>query len=120
MKLLVIDDNDRMRRTIKSVVEDLADEFVECADGSEALKLYETHRPDWVTMDIRMKQMDGLEATRQIVRSFPNANIVIVSELDDCGLRESARSAGATEYVVKRELFDLRKILKNNEQKLTE
>lgn len=115
MKLLVVDDNSRMRRTIKSVVEDLADELFECADGSEALQLYEQHRPDWVTMDLRMKHLDGIETTRKIRAVYPNAQIVIVTEYDDADMREDARRAGAKFYVVKRELFDLRKILDSNQ-----
>jgi CheY-like chemotaxis protein len=115
MKLLVVDDNDRMRRTIKSVVEDLADELFECSDGLDALRMYEQHRPDWVTMDIRMKLTDGLETTRRIRAAYPNAKIVIVTEYDDFDLREDARRAGAGYYVIKRELFDLRKILDSNQ-----
>jgi two-component system, NtrC family, response regulator HydG len=111
MRLLIVDNNERMRRTIKSVVEDITDEFYECEDGAEALSLYEIHRPDWVLMDIRMGGMDGLDATRQIKASFPKARVVIVTEYDDAAMREDARHAGANEYVTKRELFDLRKIL---------
>jgi two-component system, chemotaxis family, chemotaxis protein CheY len=111
MKVLVVDDNERMRRTIKSVVEDISDEYLECDDGADALRLYELNRPDWVTMDLRMKNVGGLEATRQIKEHFPEANVVIVTEFDDAELRKDAEQAGASGYVVKRELFDLRKIL---------
>lgn len=115
MKLLVVDDNQRMRRTIKSVVEDITDELFECEDGVEAMRCYELYRPDWVTMDIRMKQMDGIEATRKIKAVYPQANVVIVSEYDDPALREDARRAGANGYIIKRRLFDLRKILDSNQ-----
>lgn len=114
MKILVVDDNKRMRRTIKSVVDDLSDEFFECENGEDALRFYELCRPDWVTMDIQMKQMDGFEATRRIRKFFPHAKIVIVSDYDDAALRENARQAGASAYVSKRELFDLREILSRN------
>lgn len=111
MKLLVVDDNARMRRTIKSVVEDLADAIFECTDGTEAVQSYELNRPDWVTMDVRMKETDGIAATREIKAAFPFARIIIVSEYDEPALREDAKLAGASDFISKRQLFDLRDIL---------
>jgi CheY-like chemotaxis protein len=114
MKLLIVEDNERMRRTIKNIVEDLADELYECDDGADALAMYGLHRPDWVFMDIRMGEVDGIAATRQILSSFPRAKIVIVTEYDDTELQADARQAGARGYVVKRRLFELRQILVDN------
>jgi CheY-like chemotaxis protein len=100
-----------MRLMIKSVIGDLAAETHECSDGVEALPAYALHRPDWVLMDVRMKEMDGLCATRQIKSVFPEANIMIVTDYDDDMLREEARLAGACAYVVKENLQDMRRIL---------
>ena len=111
MKLLIIDDNQEMRQEIKYLVGDIADEIHECCDGSDALAAYERHRPDWVLMDIVMKQMDGLEATRLIKSFHPEAKIVIVTSYDDNDLKKAARSAGAYEYVLKENLLDLRRVL---------
>ena len=55
--------------------------------------------------------MDGISATRQLVAAHPEARVIIVTNYDDAGLRESARSAGACEYVVKEELIEIRRIL---------
>ena len=111
MKLLIIDDNQEMRQEIKYLVADFADEIHECGDGSDALTAYERHRPDWVLMDIVMKQVDGLEATRLIKSFWPEAKIVIVTSYDDNDLKKAARSAGAYEYVLKDNLLDLRRVL---------
>ena len=111
MKILIVDDNQQMRRTIKSFVIDLAAVVYECADGDEALAAYELRRPDWVLMDIEMKRMDGISATRQIKSQFPGARVMIVSNYDDPDLREAARQAGACEYVVKENLLNVRRIL---------
>jgi NarL family two-component system response regulator LiaR len=108
IKLMIADDNEQMRRTIRSMVSDLVEELYECEDGAEAVALYAEHRPDWVLMDLRMKEMDGLEATRRITTSFPQARIVIVTDHDDPELREAARLAGACQYINKRRLVDLR------------
>jgi CheY-like chemotaxis protein len=111
MDLLIVEDNDQMRRMIVRSVHDLAEHTWECSDGAEALPAYTRHRPDWVLMDLRMKQMDGISATRQIKASYPEANIMIVTDHDDPDLREAAREAGACEYVTKENLLDLRRIL---------
>jgi CheY-like chemotaxis protein len=111
MNLMIVDDNEQMRRIIRSIISDLVEELYECEDGEQAVALYAERRPDWVVMDIRMKEMDGLEATRRIIARFPQARIVIVTDYDDRELREAAREAGACQYINKRRLFDLRLLL---------
>ena len=111
MSLLIIDDNQQMRRLISSLVSDLASVIVECSDGAEALEAYTLHRPDWVLMDIRMKQTDGIAATREIKAAHPEARVCIVTDYDDPMLRAAARSAGACDYVLKDNLIEVRRVL---------
>ena len=114
MKLLIVEDNTEMRRLIRSMVEDLAEDIRECSDGDQALAAFTDQRPDWVLMDIKMSGMDGLAATRQIISADPTAKVMIVTDYDDLQLREAAREAGASEYVVKENLADARRILQSH------
>lgn len=100
-----------MRRTIRLVVQDLAREISECADGAQALAVYAERLPDWVLMDIRMKETDGLTAIRQIKAVFPEARIIVVTVCQGDDMREAARLAGACAYVVKDNLLELRQLL---------
>ena len=111
INLLIVDDSDRMRRMIKSLIKGVLAEVYECSDGSQALEAYTAHHPDWVLMDIEMKDVDGINATRQIMTTFPEARIVIVSNYDSEELREAASAAGACGYVVKENLIELRRLL---------
>lgn len=108
MKILIVDDNTKMRQLIKSLIGDLADEFFECEDGISARAAYAAHQPDFTLMDYEMKQMDGVTATREIKASFPEARIIMVSTYKDQGYRDAAQAAGACAYVVKEDLFELR------------
>jgi CheY-like chemotaxis protein len=111
MRLLIVEDNYQMRRLIKSIVASLADEVLECGDGSEALEAYLKHRPDWVLMDVEMPTLDGISATLEIKNAVPDARIVIVTEHDSPDLREEASDAGASWYVLKDSLWRLPEIL---------
>ena len=113
MKLLIVEDNAEMRRLIISIVGDLADSIVECEDGAEALVCYAEFQPDLVLMDIKMAQVDGITASRQIIAAFPNARICIVTDYSDRETRETARNAGVADYVTKEHLFELRTIIGN-------
>jgi CheY-like chemotaxis protein len=113
MNLLIVEDNGEMRRLIKSLVEDLAEYICECSDGAQALANFNALRPDWVLMDLKMSEMDGLTATRLIKSADAAAKIIIVTDYDDAQLREAARVAGACEYVVKENLPDLRRLLES-------
>ncbi len=111
MKILIADDDARMRQMLKQLIAGLAIEVCEASDGTEAVALYAAQRPDWVFMDWRMKPMDGLHATAQIKARFPEAQIVIVSQYDDAELRTEAARAGACAYVLKENLQQLPEIV---------
>ena len=111
MNLLIVEDNEVTRNLLRRMVAGLASVIYECSDGAEALAAYAAHQPAWVLMDIRMKRMDGLQATRQIKAAFPSARVIIVTNYDDADSREAAREAGACEYVLKENLLDLVRIL---------
>ena len=75
--------------------------------------LYCVHRPDVVLMDIAMRG-DGIMATRRIKEVHPEARIVIVANHDEPDLREAATHAGASGYVLKTNLLELRTWLEHS------
>ena len=111
MKVLMVEDNPSMRSMIRRILAGITDEISECDDGAAACSLYGELRPDWVLMDIELGQVNGITATRRIKADYPEARVVIVTNYDDKQLRETARIAGACEYVLKEDLFDLKRIL---------
>jgi DNA-binding NarL/FixJ family response regulator len=111
MNILIVDNSSRMRRTIRSLVSGLVHEVFECEDGSQALAAYRTHRPDWVLMDIGLKDVDGILVTGNLIAAFPEARVVIVTDYDDVKLRQAAQNAGACAYVLKQDLFELRALM---------
>jgi CheY-like chemotaxis protein len=114
MKLLIVEDNPEMRRMLRRIVIGLAADVTECEDGSTALAAYAQAQPDWVLMDIEMKAMDGITATRQIVAAWPQARVVIVTSHDHQELRNAAEAAGACGYVLKENLLELRQRLQDD------
>ncbi len=111
MKLLLVEDSVKVRELTKSLFDGIEIEFVDCADGNEALAAYREHQPDWVLMDIQMPGMDGLTATRHITTAFPKARVLIVTQFDGQHLRSAASQAGARGYVLKEHLYQVRDIL---------
>ncbi len=105
MKIMIVDDHRGMREMLKSLFDSADHQVLFCTDGSEAKAAYEEHRPEWVLMDIAMKELDGITATRQIKNSHPEARVVIVSEHVNPRLRQMATEAGACGFVPKDNLF---------------
>lgn len=107
MTILIVDDNAGVRRLLRSAIDQLGANVWDCSDGSDALNCYERHHPDVVLMDLSMPVLDGISATRQILRSDPSAKVIIVTDYDDDDLRKAARQAGSSGYALKRNLLDL-------------
>jgi two-component system response regulator DegU len=111
MKVLIVDDSSPMRRMMRQFLPSNAGEICECEDGIDALEYYERFLPDWVLMDWEMKQMNGLEATKQIISKFPEAKILLVTQYNDRELRAAASEAGVCGFVLKEDLAELRRLL---------
>jgi len=106
IKVLVVDDHAIMRDGIRALLSLDSDiEIIgEAGDGREAIKKAEELSPDVIIMDIAMPEMDGLEATRRILKQNPKARIIILSQYDDREYVLSAIKAGSAGYVPKRAL----------------
>lgn len=113
MTILLVDDNDRIRQTIKGILSASGVQFIECTDGSTAIESYRQYRPDWVLMDIMMPKLNGFKTTKSITSEFPQARIIILTNYDDKEFREAARQAGAQEYLLKENLTHLRSLCLN-------
>lgn len=114
MKLLLVDDNDKIREMMRNMYSAHFDEVIECSDGTEALAAFNHSIPDWVIMDIRMKEMDGIEATEKIIVSHPKAKIIVVSQYNDESTIEAAKAAGAVEFVSKENLSNVIEFISNH------
>lgn len=102
LRVMVVDDSPIIARKISMMMEMLGYQVVKTAEnGLEAIAAYREHRPDLVTMDITMPEMDGIEATRFIRREFPDANIVMVTSHGQEKMVLDALKAGAKGYVLK-------------------
>ena len=107
MKVLIVDDNEKIRELVREYLPSSVEQIYECADGSEAFALYERHLPDWVLMDINMKDVDGITATRQIIAAYPKAHVMMVTDYQEEELRKAAFEAGASQYIVKENLLSI-------------
>lgn len=111
MNILIVEDNALMRAMIRETISEFADVITECQDGDEAFAAYQTDLPQWVLMDIQMPRVDGFTASRQIKSSYPNAHICIVTDYSDARMRRAAEEVGATAFVLKENLEELRRLL---------
>jgi CheY-like chemotaxis protein len=109
--ILIVDDNNNVRRMIRSLIEEIDADVIEAADGGSAIEAFEQQRPEWVLMDVNMHPVDGLTAMRTILEKHPCAQIVIVSQHQDARTRATALSMGAYAFVGKGNLMELRELV---------
>ena len=101
-RILITDDTAFMRMTLRNVLAKNGYEIVgEAEDGLQAVEKYAEMKPDLVTMDITMPNMDGITAIKKIMESDPSAKIVVVSAMGQKALVIEALNSGAKDFIVK-------------------
>jgi DNA-binding NarL/FixJ family response regulator len=108
IRVLVADDHPLMRESMVALLASQEDLEVvgQAASGVEVLELVATLAPDVIVMDVRMPEMDGIEATRRLTASGAPARVVGVSAEAHDTVRERLVQAGATTLVSKEDLFE--------------
>lgn len=101
-KILIVDDAAFMRMMIKDILTKNGFDVVgEAADGAQAIEKYKEHKPDLVTMDITMPEVDGITALKEIKNLDPDAKIIMCSAMGQQAMVIDAIQAGAKDFIVK-------------------
>ncbi|HHU92561.1 MAG TPA: response regulator [Halanaerobiaceae bacterium] len=100
-RVLIVDDAAFMRLNLKNILKDNYEIAGEAENGQEAVEMYQELKPDFVTMDITMPIMDGLEAIKAIKDFDPEANIIVCSAMGQQKMIIKAIEAGAKDFIVK-------------------
>jgi DNA-binding NarL/FixJ family response regulator len=104
VRVLLVDDDDLMRAGLKAVLSsDSTIEVVgEASDGRAAVERTHTLRPDLVLMDVRMPDLDGISATREVLAVSPEVKVVILTTFEEDDYIFGALNAGASGFLLKR------------------
>ena len=103
MNIIIVDDDSLVSLSLKTILEAAGDVNVLAIgnDGKDAIELYEIHKPDVLLMDIRMKEITGLEAASHILSSHPDAKILLLTTFSDDEYIIKAIQIGAKGYILK-------------------
>ena len=105
-RILLVDDHHVVRRGVAGVIEDARPEWEVCGEastGREAVAAAASLKPDVVVMDISMPDMNGLEATREILKNNPGTEVLILSVHESDQIVHDVLAAGARGYILKQD-----------------
>lgn len=101
-KLMIVDDSALVRARIQNEYDqDVFNVVCEAKDGRDAIRLFEEHRPDVVTMDLTMPNVDGIETIETLIALNPKVQILVISALKDNSTGLEALEKGAMGFINK-------------------
>lgn len=102
LNIMVVDDSILIAKRLSSILTELGHNIVAvCDNGKKAFENYETFKPDLITMDITMPEMDGIESTKKICAQYPEALVIMVTSHGQEQMVIDAINSGAKGYILK-------------------
>jgi len=100
--VLVVDDSKMSRKMLKAILEDAGYSVIaDATDGEKAVEAYKQHKPDLVTLDITMPNMDGIEALKQILEVNSSAKVIMITAAGQQSKLIAALKYGAKKFITK-------------------
>ena len=101
-KILVVEDDTRLKDTYNILLKKEGHEVAQAANGSQALELVKTFKPDLILLDMRMPTMDGIEFLKHYgAQKHPETKVIVFSNMEQPQQLEQAYKLGATRYILK-------------------
>jgi len=104
VRIVLVDDDDLMRAGLRAVLssDDSIEVVAEASDGRAGVECTVSYRPDVVLMDVRMPELDGISATREVLAVSPHVKVVMLTTFEEDEYIFGALSAGASGFLLKR------------------
>lgn len=113
MNVLVVDDEVEVVNFFSIFLKRLGLNVEKATCGQEALELFNRHKPEWVFLDIKMPDINGLDLLRQMKEIDISIKAIMISERDDSSIQSEARALGASDYLIKPiDLDEMHRIIK--------
>ena len=106
IKFLVVDDEKGVVNELKELLEMRDYKVYSATSGEEALSIMKKENPNIVVLDILMPGMDGIEVLRQIKKTYPKTRVIMLTAVEDEGVKKMATSLGASGYLTKPYSFE--------------
>ena len=107
ISVLLADDHILVRQGLRSLLDREKIQVVaEASDGQEAIQLAETHHPDVAVIDITMPTLNGIDATRELLRSCPKTRVILLTQHEEEQYLHEALQSGARGYVLKSQVVN--------------
>ena len=106
IKFLVVDDEKGVVTELKELLEMRDYKVYSATSGEEALSIMKKENPNIVVLDILMPGMDGIEVLRQIKKTYPKTKVIMLTAVEDDGVKKMATSLGASAYLTKPYSFE--------------
>jgi len=110
-RFLVVDENKDFRTYLRDMITDNNDQYLELTDALKLNSFYKKYIPDFVVIDLQMKQINGFKAAKKLIDEFPRAKVIILSGFDDERLRAKAEETAGTIFISKENLFEFYKLI---------
>lgn len=105
MNIIIIDDDPLVVESLKTIIDANGIEILAVGyDGHQAVELYDKHRPDLILMDIRMEKLNGIDATKEILKIDSKAKILLITTFQDDEYIGAALSLGCKGYILKQNI----------------
>ena len=101
MKILVVDDEVEVANFLCVFLERLGLIAEKTICGKEALEIFSRNKPDWVFLDIKMQDMDGLQVLKKMKEIDPNIKAMMITGRNDETTQSEAQALGASDYLIK-------------------